>query len=300
SEASRHQKIKEEKEYLDNIVSKAKDNFSNIEQLATNMKNAHQSFSIETSPHYEWFVQFDKKIKQIKNNVYDDILKSIRKFDTEIQAIFNEDKNWPNIDQEIKNSEQRFLKACEEKGLSPEDVGRVKDIYNLKTEKEKEIDKLNQEIYELTNISNNLQESFDQMHQVWREQYNNRNKAANFANELAVLNDNNKPFLKVTVKYQCNYEHFVELWDSFAPKDRRKRLGKNWEELGNELFESFKSNNDYHSPWQMLNDFLNSTLEPPQNIIDNLNELKDHLFENDEDWGNLQCSRVNDSVDMAL
>ncbi|HAU0926969.1 TPA: AAA family ATPase [Legionella pneumophila] len=300
TEANKHQQIKLEKEYLDSVIQKTKDSLPNIEQLATSIIDSHPSFQVENSPHKDWFIQLDKKVKQIKDNIYSEILTAIRKFDTDVEAILNEDPDWPNIHKEIESSEQRFLKACEEKGLSPEDVDRIKDIYDLKAQKQNEIDKLTQEISELTNFSNDLQESLNHLHIVWRDQYHKRNKAATSANQLAVPSNNKKPFLEVTVQYQSSYEHFQELWESFAPQDRRKRLGKNWEELGNELFESFKLNDEYHSPWQMLNDLLHSKLAPPQLMNDNLSELKAHLSENNEDWDNLQCLRVNDSVDITL
>ena len=140
-----------------------------------------------------------------------------------------------------------------------------------------------------------------QLHQIWRDQFQKRVEAAERANELAVLNEGRQRFIEVSAKYQQDHKNFRELWQSFAPSDGRTRLGKNWESCGETLYTLFTGQEDAESPWQVLEERL--SVEQGSTGPDfgsNSQELFQHIQDNLERWEKLRCSRVQDTVDMKL
>jgi len=140
-----------------------------------------------------------------------------------------------------------------------------------------------------------------ELHQVWRDQFQKRRKAAERANKLAVLNDGQQKFIEVTAKYQQDRESFRKLWSSFAPSDKRTRLGRGWETCEQVLYDRFISDGDAQSPWQLIHERLFAEGEDAEGFFGDLTDnLREYILENQEKWEKLRCSRVQDVVDMTL
>ena len=140
-----------------------------------------------------------------------------------------------------------------------------------------------------------------QLHQIWREQFQKREEAAERANDLAVLNEGRQRFVEVSAKYQQDHKNFRELWQTFAPSDGRTRLGKNWENCGETLYKLFIGQEGAESPWQILEGRLSTeqrSAGPGFGWYSQ--ELFQHIQDNLERWEKLRCSRVQDIVDMKL
>ena len=212
-----------------------------------------------------------------------------------------DDPAWANIQGELEHADVKFSEACESKGLTTDDVGRLQEISKSRSKKQKEIDETAAEIQRLKDVAGNPEELMQQLHHIWKAQYQKRVEAADRANELAVLNEGGQRFIEVSANYQQDLKNFSELWQGFAPSDGRTRLGKNWDGQGQKLYDLFVAHDSLYSPWQLLHERLSvEDGSAGSDFGETSNELYQHIQDNLEEWEKLRCSRVQDTVDMKL
>ena len=297
----RHQQLKSESHYLEGLLGTPGKKFSDVADLADMVATSHVAFQVEDSPHAVWFGQFDNKVKTAKDTLSKIIRDAVEQFATTIEALKVDDPAWVAIQDELNQADAKFSEACAAKGLTTDDVGRLQEINQSRAKKQGEIDETGAEIQRLMGEAGNPEVLMQQLHQVWRDQYQKRVEAAERANELAILNEGRQRFIEVTANYQQDHEHFRNLWQNFAPADGRTRLGKSWEICGQTLYELFLAQHDAESPWQTLHKLLsvgNITLGAEFGV--NAQELFQYIKDTRERWEKLRCSRVKDTVDMEL
>ena len=300
-DAQRHQLLKVEASYLDGLMGTPGKRFSDVPSLVEAIIEAHLPFPDKDSPHAAWFRQFDDKVKASKESLAKTIREAIEEFEVAVENLKISDPAWSTIREELDQADAKFSEACAAKGLAPDDVGRLQEISQFRTKKQRDIDETLDEIQRLTEAAGDTSQHMQQLHQLWREQFEKREEAAERANELAVLSEGGQPFIEVSAKYQQDHKNFRELWQILAPSDRRTRLGKNWESCGNKLYKLFIDQERAESPWQILEDLLSArekTAGPDFEPYDR--ELFQHIQDNLERWEKLRCSRVQDTVDMKL
>lgn len=201
-EATKHQRLKAESRYLDTIFETSVNQFSEIADLAENAANSHVPFTLEGSPHESWFQQLDKKVKIAKDELAANIRNSVETFKQDIERFKTSDPEWEQINNSIEEADVKFREACQSKGLTTDDVGRLEEISQLRAQKLEAIDNVTTEINSLREAAGNPNELTEQLHQIWGNQYEKRVQAADIANELAVLGDGPQRFIEVTAKYQ--------------------------------------------------------------------------------------------------
>jgi len=300
-DARRYQQLKSESRYLDGLLGSPGKQFSDVAALADIVADSHVPFQDTDSQHAAWFKQFDDKVKTAKEVLAKTIRDAVEHFGTTIETFKVDDPVWPVIQEELSQADAKFSEACAAKGLTMDDVGRLNEINQLRAKKQLEIDEISADIERLKDIAGNPDGLMQQLHQVWRNQFQKRMDAAQRANELSVLNESRQRFIEVSAKYQQDHKNFRELWHNFAPSDGRTRLGKNWDSCGQALYELFVAQDDAESPWQLLHKRL--SVEQGTAGVEfggNGQELYQHIQGNLERWEKLRCSRVQDIVDMKL
>lgn len=300
-DARRHQQLKSESSYLDGLLGMPGEQFSDVAALAETVANSHVSFQAEDSPHSAWFRQFDDKVKTAKKALAQTIREAVEQFSLSIDVLKANDPAWAAILVELEQADAKFNAACAAKGLTPSDVGHLQEIHQSRTKKQREIDETGTEIQKLKEAAGNPEALMQQLHQVWRDQFQKRMEAAARANDLAVLKEGRQRFIEVSAKYQQDHKNYRELWQGFAPADGRTRLGKNWESCGQTLYDLFVEQQDAESPWQVLRNRLSvegKTAGAEFGVA--AQELFQHILDNLERWQQLRCSRVQDTVDMKL
>lgn len=300
-DARRHQLLKAEARYLEGIAGTQGKQFSDVATLAETIAASHAAFQVTDSVHAAWFTQFDDKIKAAKDSLARTIRKAVEQFEVVVDDFKTNDPLWSAIRGELDQADAKFSEACAAKGLTTNDVGHLQEIDQSRAKKQREIDEIGAEIQRLKDAAGDTGLLMQQLHQIWREQFQKRVEAAERANSLAVLSEGRQRFIEVSAKYQDNYVNFHKLWHSFAPSDGRTRLGRNWESCGEILYSLFTRQDRADSPWQILEERLSleecsagPAFEP------NSQELFQHVHDNLERWEKLRCSRVQDTVDMKL
>ena len=300
-DARRHQLLKAEARYLEGLMGTPGKQFTDVATLAETIAESHVPFPAIDSPHAAWFKQFDDKVKAVKDSLAKTILDAIEQFGATVDNIKASDPVWNAIQKELDRADAEFSEACAAKGLTTDDVGHLQEINQSRANKQREIDEISGEIQRLTEAAGDTGLLMQQLHQIWREQFQKREEAAERANDLAVLNEGRQRFVEVSAKYQQDHKNFRELWQTFAPSDGRTRLGKNWENCGETLYKLFVEQEGAESPWQVLEDSLSmEKSSAEQGFGWYSQELFQHIQDNLERWEKLRCSRVQDTVDMKL
>lgn len=300
-DARRHQLLKAEARYLEGLAGTPGKQFTDVATLAETIAASHVAFQATDLAHAAWFRQFDNKIKAAKDSLARTIREAVEQFEIAVEDLKTNDPLWNAIREELDQADAKFSEACAAKGLTTDDVGHLQEINQSRAKKQRELDETEAEIQRLKEAAGDTGLLMQQLHQIWREQFNKRVEAANRANELAILNEGRQRFIEVSVKYQQDHQSFRELWQSFAPSDGRTRLGKNWESCGETLYTLFTGQDDTESPWQVLDDRLSVEQgSAGPDFGTNSQELFQHIQDNLERWEKLRCSRVQDTVDMKL
>lgn len=300
-DARQHQLLKAEARYLEGLAGTPGKQFTDVASLAETIAASHVAFQVTDSTHAAWFRQFDDKVKAAKDSLARTIRDAVEQFEAAVEDLKTNDPAWNAIREELDQADAKFSEACAAKGLTTDDVGHLQEINQSRTKKQREIDETGAEIQRLKEAAGDTVLLMQQLHQIWRDQFQKRVEAAERANELAVLNEGRQRFIEVSAKYQQDHKNFRELWQSFAPSDGRTRLGKNWESCGETLYTLFTGQEDAESPWQVLEERL--SVEQGSTGPDfgsNSQDLFQHIQDNLERWEKLRCSRVQDTVDMKL
>ena len=300
-DARRHQLLKAEARYLEGLAGTPGKQFTDVASLAETIAASHLAFQVTDSTHATWFRQFDDKVKAAKDSLARAIRDAVEQFEAAVEDLKTSDPAWNVIREELDQADARFSEACAAKGLTTDDVGHLQEINQSRAKKQREIDETGVEIQRLKEAAGGTGLLMQQLHQIWREQFQKRVEAAERANELAVLKEGAQRFIEVSAKYQQDHKNFRELWQNFAPSDGRTRLGRNWESCGETLYTLFTGQEDAESPWQVLEERL--SVEQGSAGSDfgaNSQELFQHIQDNLERWERLRCSRVQDTVDMKL
>ena len=300
-DARQHQLLKAEARYLEGLAGTPGKQFTDVASLAETIAASHVAFQVTDSTHAAWFRQFDDKVKAAKDSLARTIRDAVEQFEAAVEDLKTNDPAWNAIREELDQADAKFSEACAAKGLTTDDVGHLQEINQSRTKKQREIDETGAEIQRLKEAAGDTGLLMQQLHQIWRDQFQKRVEAAERANELAVLNEGRQRFIEVSAKYQQDHKNFRELWQSFAPSDGRTRLGKNWESCGETLYTLFTGQEDAESPWQVLEERL--SVEQGSTGPDfgsNSQDLFQHIQDNLERWEKLRCSRVQDTVDMKL
>lgn len=299
-DARRHQHLKGEERYLKSLAEISDALFKDIVSPAEQIATSHVPFQLTDSPHADWFKQFDDKVKNAKITLARAIREAVESFETTLEELKSKDPIWPAIQEDLNQADSKFHEACAAKGLTPDDVGRLQEIDQARTKKQQEINKIAAEIRRNEDAAGDVNQHMQQLHQIWRAQFQKRQEAVECANKLAVL-DGNKRFIDVSVTYQRDYKSFAELWQSFAPSDRRTRLGRTWESYGKALYDLYKEQSEAQSPWEVLD----AHLRAGKSLIDadaesSGSDLLNYIYSNIERWHILSCSRVQDAADITL
>lgn len=303
-DAHRHQGFKSEIRYLKSLQEDSGKRFSDVSSQAAAIAASHVPFDFLDSPHAEWFKQLDGKIKIAKDLTAKTIREAVENLETAIEHLKINDPAWGLIKEELDLADVNFSQACAAKGLTPDDVGRLQEINQQRAKKQEELAEIADKIQKHKNFAGDPELLMRQLHRIWKRQSIKRVKAAKRANELARLQDSNSQFIEVVVRYQCDNRHFVHLWEKFEQETKvngRTKLGKKWDEIGIQLFELFVKDISAKSPWQVLQQKLESSQGIGETDFGETSRaLFQHIQENPEKWQDLRCSRVQDSVDLVL
>lgn len=299
--ASRHQLLKAESRYLKEVGGTPGKTVLNILSQVNSFLESHVPFQFEDSPHAKWFKEFDEKVLQAKRIFAQSISCAAEQFENTLDELKTGSLDWAIIERDLEQADDEFAEACKTNGLTVEDVGRLQDIDALRVKKKAEIEEIDRSIQYLADNADEPENLMSALHQIWMKQYTSRQLAAKMANVTATRKNGQGRFIEVSATFQRDRKSYSKLWTSFAPSDGRTKLGRIWEDLGQDLYKQFCGQESVDSPWQLLHNWLfgGASIEIPR-FEEYRYEFDQHVQQNQDRWEELRMSRVEDVVDMTL
>ncbi|MDV7393448.1 hypothetical protein RZS08_18890, partial [Arthrospira platensis SPKY1] len=183
-------------------------------------------------PQAEWFQTLDRNIETLTRNVQQQLEQAASSYEAAFLAYTEQDSGWSALNQELESAESRFLDACRERGLQPADVSRLQDIDRQRQARRQELAAQEKQETQLEARVKTLPVRLAALHGAWRRQFELRRKA------IDDINSKVGGAIRASVSYAADQSTFDAVWNRLSP-DRRSRLGKNWEELGRQIFQAF-------------------------------------------------------------
>jgi len=108
------------------------------------------------------------------------------------------------------------------------------------------------------------------------------------------------PSVEILIDFSGDRDHFLTEWRELSP-DGRSKLGRVWEDLGQEAFATFRQlPEELASPWEVVEQWRMEARGIPAAWLDALAPLREHLDSKRDLWETKSLVRIRDSIDLAL
>jgi DNA repair ATPase RecN len=321
-EARRHQGLKAAGTYLKKVFESSRGDGERLVEMAQDIAESHSPLGSVTDKWVEgaWFKEKDDAVTAAKEQLSTDIAAAVEKYRDSIKQLFTSDEKWQGLVTEIKAADDAFATACREKGISPDDVSRIQEIGQSRIYKQQELEGKQKERDRLVLTTQRLPKLFAQLHKCWRDAYLVRKTIADEVEQSA--NSAERTVIKLNLIYFGDATSFFGIWNQLH-SDRRTRLGKNWEEIGESILNAYwaeekaeetaeqESDDENHyqfSIWEMLSRWLDAEKPVPDPVERaltvaqaSIGDLKSLLHDTARDaWEQARVTRVEDAVDLVL
>ncbi len=301
-EALTRQYAQQANHFLETLRARIREETDRIRSLAEDLGEALAPLGSESAhwPQSRWFQALDRNIEALTRNVQQQLEQAALSYEAAFLAYTEQDSAWPALLQELASAESRFLDACRERGLQPADVSRLQEIDRQRQAKRLEFAAQEKQETQLSTRVKTLPDRLAAFHGAWQRQFELRQKAVDDINSKA------GGTIRASVNYAADQSIFDAVWDRLSP-DGRSRLGRRWEELGNQIFQAFiqsrengEDNNGCASPWEWIVAVIQGQTESFIECQDLLPDLNQHLNSRLTDWRQARLTHVADFADIEL
>lgn len=316
---SRYQKLQAAGEYIDDVRAAIDDGSDPLRQIVISAERAVDSHEAPSAvseewPEGDWFDQRDGELLDAKKQFVDEIKSLVQRFRDQVERAYFQHDQWDAIRKLIKNADGAFQKACEDQGVSPEDIERLQALGEQLRAKRSELDKQQDRQTTLREDIDALPTQFDAIHENWLCVYQARKS---IADEVEGLSER---YIDLQIEYSADEDNFLTAWSKIGTSlDKRQRIGRNWEEIGKCIhrvfLDVFEANTDDEddvsnivSPWELLQKYILDEIDlhtDLQSTLEKLgikfHEIKKFLDGDARDaWETARVTRVADTVDLVL
>lgn len=197
----------------------------------------------------------------------------------------------------IEAVQGRFREACAQRGIREDDIARMQELEEKRQARLRQVEERQKRLADVQKEANQFPLVLGELHDVWKLQFNARSAtAADIQASVA------SQTVRLTTAYMADETSFRSAWGRLAPPDKRGKLSKRWDDIGEDLFGTWQRRADA-SAWETIEVArLDPTLLETA-LRENLHEsLLDHLdSENVRPiWEDVRISRVSDGIDVQL
>lgn len=299
-EAQAHQRARQAIGFVEESIKGADTDAKSLADLAATVVAPSTRLDGEQAaewPHPEWFSSVNKAIEAARAELESDVKKASEKFTTTVLKLFSEASEWPAIKAELQALQDRFLQACQEKGLQPSDVTRLQEVDKQRGVKQTDLETKRKQLDELKKQVSSRADKLAALHAIWRKQFEVRRRACE-----AIQAGSHATF--IDIEYMRDKASFDATWERLDPKDNRTRLGKNWGDIGKDLFAAHVLHAHIPSPWELIERWRSAPDEIPDDTSLQMffDELVKYLDSDDvrSTWESVRLTRVDDFIDVEL
>ncbi len=197
----------------------------------------------------------------------------------------------------IEMVQARFREACAARGIREDDIARMQELEEKRQAKLRQVEERQKRLADVQKEADRFPQVLGELHQVWKAQFDARSATANEI-QAAVASQT----VRLTTAYMADETSFKLAWARLAPPDKRGRLSKRWDDIGDELFGKWQPRADA-SVWETLEAArLDPTLLETA-LLENLHQLLFAHLDSDNVrslWEDVRILRVSDGIDVEL
>lgn len=308
-EQKRHRAAQEALRYLEQVEDRTSKLESAIVQWAADLAESHAPLgsAVKSWPESAFFEALDAETEKARQQLADDMIDAAGRYRIRIQKQTQGSAHLPTVQEAISAAERAFREACSRQGLQPQDLEQLFQLDQQRRAKALELESKRSRAAETARAVQGLGELRSQLLDIWRDQTKARKEELDtilggeaiprVPMRIAEQQQGERPTLEVHIEFQSDRADFLRHWSELSP-DARTRLGRQWEELGESVFEEFRSM-DLSSPWEVVQRWLQGNA--PALPADLLLLLREQLLSRRrETWDAKQLVRIQDDVDLIL
>lgn len=300
SEALQFQRAEAGRQYFEKVKVQST---SDAEAITAVVKTLSQpgvlnDGKIEIWPKADWFNAFTEGMSALRLKYSEQLAALEASMRWETAELEKRMQGWETVSSELMAIKDGFMKACQDRGLQPQDVARLQEIDRMRQIKQGNLEQLRKQIEGLEPAVVKLSALLEELHTLWAKQLSVRSQTALEISEKANRSIN------IIVQVMGDNAHFLRVWEELAP-DGRARIGRAWTQIGEVLFADFQ---DYmaanrppaYSPWLHIRTVLMEEVPVPQELNGLTSDIRKHLVEHKDKWRATRLIRIEDEVDLEL
>ena len=241
------------------------------------------------------------------------ISNALKAFKEKIEGSVISHRSRKTVDRAIQEAEENFLKACEEKGLSPEEADLLRETEQELRQKQTLLQTKQSERQKAQKKKPDKNQLFKELTHCWQKETTARQTILDeiIASPTMPQTKQNQPIIKLSLTFAGDRKSFLNEWKELAP-DRRTAIGRIWddyshdvgsENIGEQLFEAFQKsqpNESLGNPLQWLEKKWDNHDDLPPLIQQYLEQIGKVKSEIPDKWFKLMMTRVQDSAELIL
>ncbi|MEN1835039.1 TrlF family AAA-like ATPase [Pseudomonas lijiangensis] len=296
-EAAAYQYAAHAKRYFQNLSDGFEKDVSSVEKALESLTPVEGSLVAVTEawPHSDWFTEQTAKVALQRATYQQKLDALLIEMRNDFSTLFSENQQWREITVNLDAAHSNFITACGAKGVQPSDVSRLQELDRIRQSKQRSVEDKELQWKVLEKTPDELEKSLNRLFGIWVEQCRLRTQTA------LEITEKTKNTIRVTISPMANRLAFMSLWGTLEP-DRRSRIGREWDEIGECLLSSFLASPSHQkpSPWEYIDWLMEDTSKLPSILQQFKTELPPYLITVQEKWRMLRVSRVPDLIDIEL
>lgn len=296
TEAQQYQQAEAARRYFEQARAQINEDIRRFSALAENLgsRGVLNSSQVEVWPRSEWFNEFTQEAAKVRERYRIQATELAAQLQQEATKLFQHGDGWERISQELEGTKGAFLLACSERGFQPQDVARLQEIDKARQAKMQLLLQKEVRLDVLSPQRERLNTAMKEMSTLWEQQFAVRHQTAIEINERA------QGSIRLVIQKMADTAGFIQAWNKMIP-DGRSRLGRAWEHIGKQLFESFSQHPEgADSPWFYIREVLAGRRELPRSLLEYRDELKPYVLSQRDAWRNARLTRIEERVDIEL
>ncbi len=319
-ELKRHRASQEAGRALRAARQKADETLAELRTVADDVENRRLPLGSRTQdfPIPDFFTEFEQATSIAYQELADSIRTAAGRFRSGIDQATVGHPRWTELHAAVEQAESAFLKACQDKGLTPDEAEHLRETGQRLKATQAALQAKEAELDRATRSRPNSDELIAQLTTKWEAETGTRKAVLKEIIESSTmprtLTSTPSPVIKADVKYAGDRDAFLRSWSTLAP-DRRKNVGRDWDRyshdsgdnnIGDKLFDAFQAaiaDNEgsvpYGNPVQWLERHLDAH-DVPSLIRRYRSDLQEIRHEHAGQWFELMMTRVPDSANVIL
>jgi ABC-type cobalamin/Fe3+-siderophores transport system ATPase subunit len=305
-DAANNQLARKATQYIDARLEEADSDVLAVDSLRAELSKPRRPLPEDAQnwPAAKWFSDVASATVDVRQTFVQELDQATRKYERSLEGLIGDAALVQPL-KEIQAAKEQFLSACTARGIDPGDIARMEELEQSRLNWVSQLERLREDLSKVAAMADEFPETLSALHENWTKQFEVRKETA-AAIQSAV------PSQTVNVQLQFMYDKaaFLREWKRLQPRDGRGKLARNWDELGDDVFESWKQRGSEKTPWETveagrkdprailyftggLNGVSSDDLQP---------QLISYIDTQDARpiWEALRITRISDGIDVEL